>query len=156
MGTSDLHVMALSNCEFCQIGTMKFMLHLRAYMKFWPVFYIFHLNWDKFDRGNFHKNLLSDCFMKIGTVTPTIYGDKQSSNHTYQMICPVCMKFGVWDLNIILFNISNMKSGARKATLFLWASMKLHLHISHESVQYFDGKKSTGNVRALYHTVHHL
>lgn len=44
--------------------------------------------------------------MKIGTVTPTIYGDKQSSNHTYQVICPVCMKFVVWDLNTILFNIS--------------------------------------------------
>jgi hypothetical protein len=47
--------------------------------------------------------------MKIGTVTPTIYGEKQSSNHTYQVICPACMIFGVWDLNIMLFNISEFQ-----------------------------------------------
>ena len=56
--------------------------------------------------------------MKIGsTVTPTIYVDKQSSNHTFQVICPVCVKFGICHSTLVSF----MKIGARKATLFLWA-----------------------------------
>lgn len=58
--------------------------------------------------------------MKIGTVTPTIYGDTQSSNHTYQVICPVCMKFGVRDLNIMLFNISEFhEKGCKKSHTLL-------------------------------------
>jgi hypothetical protein len=59
--------------------------------------------------------------MKIGTITPTIYGDGQSSIHTFQGNCPGWVKFGIWDLNIMLvITVSFMKISARKAMLFLW------------------------------------
>ena len=58
--------------------------------------------------------------MKIGTVTPTIYGDKKSSNHTFQVICPVCVQFGIWDLNIMLFNICEFhENWCKKSHSFL-------------------------------------
>jgi len=76
--------------------------------------------------------------MKIGTVTPTIYGHKHSSNHTFQVICPVCMKFVLWDLNIMLLNISAFhENQCKKSHTFLMGVYEIcYMGSEHNAVQH--------------------
>ena len=69
--------------------------------------------------------------MKIGTVKPTIYGDEQSSIHTFHVNCPLWVKFSICDLNIMLFNICEFhKNRCKKShTFFMGINEIIFTHL---------------------------
>jgi hypothetical protein len=45
---------------------------------------------------------------------------------------------------------------SEKTVIFLWAQMKMHLRLRHETVRHFGRKERLGKVFVLYHTAHPL
>ena len=103
-----LNMLPLHTCEFRANRYRESLRSLRAYTKFCPVLCIFHPIWKKFDARHIHRSAVSGSWeLRIGraeNITKWIW------LLPFHIHCPICVQFGVRNLQKVLFKICKWKS----------------------------------------------